>query len=146
MLPEVALYRTETGDHGTFGIWVADGLSCFTAELPWRENAVGLSCIPAGRYEVRVRRSPRYGAIYHVTNVEGRTWILAHWGNLAGDVQKGFKTHVQGCILLGSALGFISKQRAVLNSRLTVKKFMRHMNNQPFMLTVVDPFHQEMQS
>jgi hypothetical protein len=133
----VYLFRTLTSDQGTEGILATDGFFCKTLELPWRNNNRGISCIPAGEYIVKIRQSPRYGQIYWVTNVQGRTWILIHSGNYAGDKTKGFKTHVAGCILLGKKHGFLGNQRAVLNSRVTVRKFMRFMKNETFKLTIV---------
>ena len=46
-----------------------------------------------------------------------------HAGNFAGAVKKGFKTNVQGCVLLGRRFGLIQGQRAVLVSRATVRRF-----------------------
>lgn len=135
------LCRTETSEQGTFGILLTDGFQCFTGELPWKENRPAISCIPAGEYLVQTRTSPKYGTIYHVKEVDGRSWILIHWGNLVGG--EGYQTHSQGCILLGSKLGHLRNQRAVLNSRLTVTRFMNHMDRRPFMLTIIDPFHRE---
>jgi hypothetical protein len=131
------MFRTLTSDQGTEGILATDGFFCNTLELPWRNNAKGLSCIPSGEYIVKIRQSPRYGQIYWVTNVPNRSWILIHSGNYAGDKTKGFKTHVAGCILLGKKHGILGNQRAILTSRITVRRFMKFMNNETFKLTVV---------
>lgn len=134
----VTLNRFEKTDQGTVGAMAipALGFSCFAIELPWRDNKKGLSCIPTGEYSVRIRQSPRYGTIFHVTGVDGRSYILIHGGNYAGDIEKGFKTHSKGCILLGKSLGFLQKQRAVLNSRITLRKFMNLLENKPFKLII----------
>lgn len=136
-MKEVYLFRTSTSDQGTQGILATDGFFCKTLELPWRDNTKSISCIPKGTYIVKIRQSPKYGRIYWVTNVEGRTWILIHSGNFAGDVSKGFKTHVNGCILLGKKHGILGNQLAVLSSRITVKKFMRFMKYETFKLIVM---------
>jgi hypothetical protein len=138
----VFLVRTITSDQGTEGFLIEpeSGFSCKTLELPWRENKRSISCIPSGEYIVKIRQSPRYGRIYWVTNVPERSWILIHSGNVAGDVEKGFRTHVQGCILLGKKHGILYNQRAVLNSRIIVKSFMRTMNYEPFKLYIVGGF------
>jgi len=136
----VDLFRMERSDQGTLGILTTTNFKCYTLELPWRENHAGISCIPTGDYTVEIRLSPKYGRIYWVRNVPNREWILIHSGNYAGDVEKGYKTHVRGCILLGKEKGYLGGQRAVLNSRLTVRKFMREMGHQPFNLTIRESF------
>jgi len=117
-----------------------EGFNCQTLELPWRDNRRSISCIPAGEYLVKIRMSPKYGEIYHVKDVPGRTFILIHSGNWAGDTTKGYKTHVNGCILLGQKRGLLAGQWAVLNSRITVKRFMQEMGNEPFTLRVLEAF------
>lgn len=134
----VHIKRNNESDHGSFGVLSAPevGFSCFTGELPWKGNRNRVSCIPVGVYIVRIRQSPKYGTIFHLTDVEGRTYILIHWGNFCGDVEKGLKSHTAGCILLGKKKGVLGDQKAVLNSRIIVKKFMRLMNNEPFKLII----------
>ncbi|MGE4298920.1 MAG: DUF5675 family protein [Desulfovibrionaceae bacterium] len=134
--PVVRLERTVTSDHGTEGRLIAPGFSCFTLELPWRDNRPSVSCIPPGEYPCRIRRSRRFGQVYWVMEVAGRSWVLIHSGNLAGDVTKGLKSHVEGCILLGKAMGVLEGQRAVLSSRLAVRRFMACMAGRPFKLIV----------
>jgi hypothetical protein len=41
-----------------------------------------------------------------------------------------------GCILLGKKRGWLARQKVVLNSRITVKQFMRLMKNEPFKLII----------
>jgi len=45
---------------------------CKSLELPWRENATGISCIPAGHYTAKRRFSPEHRLdvfeIEHVQN------------------------------------------------------------------------------
>lgn len=136
----VNLYRMQHSDQGTRGLLIAPGFSCHTLELPWRDNQRSISCIPVGEYDVHLRLSPKYGSIYHVREVPDRSYILIHSGNWAGDVEKGFKTHVNGCILLGKDKGLLQKQWAVLNSRITVKRFMRGLMQQPFKLKINESF------
>ncbi len=132
------LTHTDQSDHGTFGVLAcpAVGFSCFTLELPWRENQVRISRIPDGEYIVRVRKSPRFGIVFHLTDVKGRTYILIHSLNFAGDVFKGWKTHSEGCIGFGKSRGWIGDQRAILNSRLAVTEFQRKMKNETFKLII----------
>lgn len=127
--------QTDAGAEGTLG---ADGFTCRTFELPWRGNIRAKSCIPPGSYVVRIVRSPRFGRIYGLFGTEPRANILIHSGNYAGDVDKGLKSHVQGCILLGKYFGTMDGQRAILLSRPTVRAFMDHMKGEPFTLVVED--------
>ena len=135
-MKEASLYRLRTGDQGTLGLLVTPGFICRTIELPWRGNGPNISCIPTGVYEVTMRKSPRLGWVYWVQNVEGRSWILTHYGNLAGDVSKKWKTHSEGCIIVGKYHGKLNGQDAVLLSRMTLNKFIEHMNREDFKLTI----------
>ena len=134
------LFRLRRSDQGTEGLFVSGDFHCRTLELPWRENRRQISCIPPAEYKVEIRLSNKYGRIYWVREVPNRTYILIHSGNYAGDKSKGFKTHVMGCIILGKKAGFLGGQVAVLNSRITVRAFMEHMEYQPFMLNVQEAF------
>lgn len=60
--------------------------------------------------------------------VEGRSHVLFHWGNLP--------RHTRGCVLLGSKIGKLKGQDAVLMSKATTRKFFKHLNKQPFLLEV----------
>ena len=106
-------------------------------ELPWYNNIRQYSCVPTGEYDVVIRQSPKYGNIYWVTKVDGRSWILMHSGNFGGDVREGYKSHTMGCILFGKKKGWLGGQRAVLNSRITMKNFYRLMGDEPFKLNII---------
>lgn len=139
----VLIVRLESTEQGTFGkLHVFNGdkhiLELFTGELPWRENKRGVSCIPNGTYQCTPYKSNKYPNHYKVQNVLGREAILIHEGNLCGDVQKGYLTNVQGCILLGTALGTINNQKAVLSSRKAMSKFRDVIGQNRFTLKVCD--------
>lgn len=133
------LQREKSTDSGTFGkITLPDGTTYNTLELPWRNNQSGKSCIPAGTYQVATRMSPKLGkAAYEVKNVPGRSSILIHSGNTAGDVDKGQKSNVQGCILLGFSRNTQSGQATIQESRAAVAAFMDKMGGRPFTLTII---------
>lgn len=135
---QVFLYRERSSDQGTEGILFipAVNFSCFTLELPWRANRSCISCIPAGEYSACLRQSPRFGSVYHVRNVPHRSFILLHSGNVAGDTSLGYRSNVQGCILLGTKRGTLYGQRAVLASRGTVRKMRDSLDGQPAQLRV----------
>ena len=118
---QVDLIRLETGIDGTFGVLRIKGQAfCVTLEPPDRNNARQISCIPAGLYLCKRHMSPRWGETFKVSQVSSRDNILFHAGNVAG--------HSQGCILLGQYFGKLREDRAVLNSGMTFKNFMREMD------------------
>jgi hypothetical protein len=137
---QVEILRLRRSDQGTEGILVTEEYECKTLELPWRDNLRQISCIPPDIYDVEIRISNKYGRIYWVRNVPNRSYILIHSGNYAGDKKKGFKTHVMGCILLGTRSGFLGGQVAVLNSRVAVRQFMEYMDYEPFQLRIQEAF------
>ena len=138
----VTLVRTMSSDHGMVGRLHHRGWCCHTMEPPWRDNQPRRSCIPWGAYPCRWHRSPRYGWVYLVTEVPGRSHILIHPGNVGGDREAGYHTHTLGCLLLGHRAGHLvvrgRRQRAVLASRPTVREFFRRMHERPFTLEIVD--------
>jgi len=140
MEPTVNIFRLMRSDQGTLGKLYYSNFSCYTLELPWRDNKRNISCIPAGEYDSKIRVSPKFGKVYWLTEVENRSFILMHSGNWAGDVEKKFKSHVNGCILLGQKRGLLAGQLAVLNSRITVKRFIRMMGGNPFKLKIYETF------
>jgi hypothetical protein len=140
-MKEAVLVRESSTDQGTYGVLSCAGVTFHTLELPWRDNKRQRSCIPVGEYVCQRVNSPRFGRVFHVNNVPGRSAILIHSGNFAGDVDMGYASHVQGCILLGMARGKMrdlsgSPQRAVLLSKPAVRKFMELVGEGPFLLQV----------
>lgn len=94
--------------------------SCYTLELPWRDNENQVSCIPEGDYIIRhreARESQSYNyPHFKVLDVEGRSYILMHAGNLY--------THTLGCILPGLRFNDINKDGHpdVVGSRQALKE------------------------
>lgn len=131
----------ESSDHGTLSrVLYEKKLLHYVLEPPWRNNEPSLSCIPSGVYNCVWHKSPRYGMVYLITNVPGRSLILRHWGNFGGDSLKGLKTNTLGCQLLGKNYGYLwngkQMQRAVLNSRTAVDEFHTFMQQRQFTLEV----------
>lgn len=139
-MTEVQLLRTSRSSNGTEGKVIAGGYSCYSFELPWKDNQKSISCIPIGEYQAMIRISGKYGRVYWLSNVPDRSLILIHSGNFAGDAETGLKTHTMGCILLGTNVGFLGNQRAILNSRVAIRMFMEHLNYEPFVLNVMEGF------
>lgn len=131
------LIRRPTTNQGTFGHFEAEGLICFSGELPWRDNAAGVSCVPEGQYKAIWAMSPRLKrATYRLLDVPGRAGCLIHSANLMGDKALGFVAQLEGCIALGEALGSIKGQSALLRSKPAVRRFEDHMGREPFILEI----------
>jgi len=133
----LTLKRGPSTDQGTLGqiLW-DERLLWYSGELPWRENNVGISCIPKGEYEVEPWDSKRFPGTYHVKNVQGRTAILIHTGNLFGDKSKGYLSHVLGCILIGKSRGAIRGQKAVLLSGVALRELRELVGRNNFRLSI----------
>jgi len=135
----VKILRTKTDLQGTPGNLYVPGFTCATLELPWRHNKQGLSCIPAGTYEVHHAYSPAFRKnLYRLKNVPGRAGVLIHSGNFAGAIDRAYLSHVKGCILLGKSIGILNKQRAVLSSKPTISAFEHFMGKEDFILEIVN--------
>lgn len=131
----VGIVRDPSTPLGTFGKLTAGVFYCYTLELADHGNKPGESCIPAGVYRCVMRDSPKFGKCYEVKDVPGRTDILLHRGNFAAD--EGFgKSDIDGCILLGNAIGEIGGQRALLSSKDAMARFQNEMDGEPFELTI----------
>lgn len=141
-MKEVKLYREPSTDHGTFGFLLCDGGYWHSLELPDRDNKRGISCIPGGEYICKKRYSPGFKRnTYHVQDVKGRTYILMHSANFAGDTEKGLQSHLNGCIALGKKRGqFPNKygktQRAILLSKKAMREFTDLMDWEEFKLII----------
>lgn len=134
------LTRFETSDQGTFGRLSIDGYSekFFTGELPWRENASNVSCIPAGKYRGAWTYSARFRRMmYLVAPVLERAGIRIHPANLMG-ANPPYRAQLNGCISLGEKLGWIDKQKAVLLSAPALRRFETLMAGRPFELEIID--------
>lgn len=143
-LPVIVLERFKFTTTGTLGRLLYESGEPFhdlvTIELPWRENARQISCIPRGEYKVTKTRSPRFGDCYLVNDVPGRSHILFHHGNFAGKSDLGARTDSNGCILLGYKHGVLQGQNAVLSSRLARTFFETTLDFEPFKLVITEKF------
>ncbi len=137
----VTLMRTRTGPQGTFGVLTAENFECCSLELPWKGNQNSISCVPEGTYFSEFIHSTHYGPCYWVHDVPGRSEILIHSGNFAGDTEQGYETHSAGCILVGERFGKFDNQDAVLLSRKTLRKFTdRIMQRENFNLEIKEMY------
>lgn len=151
---QATLTRETTGDTGTFGRLdlYRDGVKvfeCQTAELPWRDNRRNVSCIKPGRYICEMRGSS-FGRVYELKRVEGRSNVLIHYGNWAGDESLGYVSDVEGCILVGQVrtdieyrdeeTGRSGIQLGVTSSRKTLNRFHLATLGECLVLDVVEDF------
>lgn len=139
------LIRYSQTDQGTRGRLHVDEFKCHTLELPWRDNASGRSCIPAGEYKIQFIKTGKphsgFANSYWLNFVPGRQGILIHAGTFAGDRDMGFMAHSYGCILLGMSVGTYKGQAAIFRSRETIQKFHDVMQGQPATLTIQEVYH-----
>jgi hypothetical protein len=104
-LPLWVLSRQRRNAFATYGELIDDSgaVVCLTLELPWRNNAPGVSSIPARPDEPYLcvkRWSPEHKkTLWWVTGVDGRDDIEMHIGCLPCDSR--------GCILVGSRPGYV---------------------------------------
>lgn len=101
-------YRSQFAcDKQTLGtLFVVDSMNrivytCHTLELPDFNNQRQKSNIPAGKYKVVKRNSPKYGNHFHILDVPNRDLILIHQAN--------YSRQLLGCIAVGSGLSDIDK-------------------------------------
>ena len=118
---------TSDVDTSISSILVDGAFQCFGLEDEFREVKVaGETRIPAGDYEVRLRREggfheryrTRYGAMHrgmlHIQDVPGFTFILIHCGNTDEDTK--------GCLLVGTDAITRSGEMRVTSSRAAYEK------------------------
>lgn len=116
-----------------------DEISCI--ELPWRDNQREVSCIPAGTYLCRPVVSIRFGQVFEVLDVPGRSAILIHAGNFGGDAELGWTTDLRGCIAPAMRIGRLvnlrgQQQLAGCESRSALRRLMDWADGSPFELDV----------
>lgn len=138
---KATLVRSPSTDMGTFGVLTFGPNMCRTTELPWRNNRVQRSCIPVGTYQCAIVQSPRFGRVYGVANVPGRSHVLFHSANFGGDVDLDFTTQLQGCIAPCERIGLMRNNKQVMQtaglvSRPAFNRFMTWADGKPFTLEI----------
>ncbi len=104
---------------------------CKVLELPWKENAPKISCIPKGQYECKYTFSSHMNKFtYEVLSVPERSGIRIHAANSYNQLL--------GCLALGSALKDINLdgQQDIIHSGETIIKFEETMKHEPFTLII----------
>lgn len=114
------LQRRVLTDESTIGdLYINGEKLCFVLEDKVRPDGVkipGRTAIPAGTYNLIIRKSVRFGRMMvEITNVPGFVGVLIHWGNWAVDTE--------GCPLLGMT----ESKDKVGDSRIAYGKFWMRM-------------------
>lgn len=122
-MKQLRLVRVTECNGATMGVLCVDSMpEVVTLEDAWRDNESEISCIPVGKYKIKLVKSPRFGTTYQVMNVPERDHILFHAGNTHKDTK--------GCILVGLQFGQVGADSAILASRSAFTKFLEIMNNE----------------
>lgn len=142
-LDKVTLWRTDFTDSGTFGRITFKYRTLDTGELPWRNNAKDISCVPAGEYSCVWGFSPRFQKFtYLLKEVPGRNAIRIHAANYMGDRAMKLRSQLDGCIALGDGFGWLDKQQFLKNSAESVRLFDNTMKGDAFTLVIANRFTQ----
>jgi len=136
---QAVLVRLKDGDHkqtlGRFHFYrgLEEIFTGCSLELPDRGNRRKISRVLAGKYWCEERYSRKYGWHYMLKDVEGRTYILIHFGNYVKDTQ--------GCIILGNKNGFVDINKDghldVVSSKYTMRQ-LRKAAGKGFWLHIYD--------
>ena len=119
----ILVERNDLGDTYSRGMmYINSVFSFYTMEDKDRRLEVGgikiqnETAIPRGIYPVIIDHSNRFGRdMPHITGVSGFSGVRIHAGNTSHQTE--------GCILLGTAVGRIDGEEAVLNSKAAFHKF-----------------------
>lgn len=135
------LARYDSTAQGTFGVLSFGPSVVYSTELPWRDNLRQKSCIPTGKYICQIVKSPRFGRVYEVKKVNGRSNVLLHSANFGGNIDEGWTTELQGCIAPCLRVGVMrnkagNMQKAGLVSRPAVSRLMEWADGEPFTLEI----------
>lgn len=116
------LIRISHTTNATFGVLLEEDIPfCLTLERPWLGNIKSISCIPKGLYVCERVKSPKFGDTFEIVDVEARSHILFHKGNLSDD------TH--GCVLVGEQFEPLRGENAVLASGQAFTEFIIRTND-----------------
>lgn len=98
--------------------------TCKSLERGWNNNERMISCVPKGRYTIKLEWSNRFGAnLWELKNVPNRSECKLHSAN--------YWNQLNGCIALGLSLRDINGDGEVdaTSSRRAMKDFTRAMGN-----------------
>ncbi len=126
-MSEFTLKRFALVNGGTCGnLFLPDGKwLAFTLEDHERIRKVhGQTCIPVGKYELRMSMSPRFGKILpEVLEVPGFSGVRIHAGNTIDDTE--------GCILVGLGFALHGESPMLLYSRQAMDVLLGELQQRP---------------
>ena len=135
----VKLLRQKSDELSTPGTLLTDRGTVFvTLELPDKKNKSNVSCIPEGRYTVKMVTSPTHGRVYQVMNVPNRSNILIHSANIP--------SQLLGCIAVGKSVavfnpgsikGLKVPTKGISRSREALKQLEDEMSGEDFTLEII---------
>jgi uncharacterized protein DUF5675 len=109
-----------------------------TGELPWLNNESVYSCVPVGTYQVDWEITGKHpNGIYMLQDVPERTDCEMHNGNFFGNTLNGYRSNVEGCILIATGFGMIEGQLVVVESDIALAAFNTLMGKAPFTLEIL---------
>ena len=115
----IRIVRLEMSKQGALGVLLMDDvIFCFTLEPDITEKRK--LYIQQGVYHCQRFHGTRWKDTFEIL-VPGHTAVLFHAGNTEADTQM--------CILLGSTIGKLKGNRAVLNSGISFSSFMKKMGD-----------------
>ena len=80
---EIKIERTYYAEGTNGKVFLNEELICYSIELPWKNNAAEISCIPEASYAAVKRWSPKFKWHLHLVDVPNREMILVHPANNA---------------------------------------------------------------
>ena len=130
------IVRLEQSNQGDIGVLLFDGVIFCNTLQPDITDA-GRFHLPADNYICTRYDSPKHGNTFVMSRpetpnfVDGHSFLEFHAGNIVEDTI--------GCCVLGSSVGKLKGDRAVLNSGLTFQTFLDYTKNvNEFPLEVID--------
>lgn len=111
--------------------------TCYTLELPWKDNEKMVSCIPpkpGGRLSYKLKvvdSSPSFNYKHiDILDVENRTYIKIHRGN--------YRHEIKGCVLCGTDLVDLNNDglKDVKSSKVALDKILELSNEDLTLLTI----------
>lgn len=121
---DLILQREPERCGGTPGTLKAGAIDYTTVELPWRQNAHNVSCIPPGKYRLKlVPGHPHLGNCIEVLSVPDRDAIFMHVANWPSDVE--------GCIGVGLDFAPYKHQLMIVHSHTAMLRLYQQLKNSP---------------
>ena len=130
---QLTLKRRITANGAVIGDLLGLSKRLFVLEDEWRGNQRGISCIPAGFYQVKPHgwepdTSLKYRQVWQLQKVSGRTGILIHAGNTHRDTE--------GCLLVGMGMQISQLSSMVTDSRMALDLMRKEIGESDFTIMI----------